>query len=66
VLPFELQGEETLYGVSCTIPGNPGYIYDLFALPLKGTLYIAEGLFPLNGEPGLREAFHLAVEGSFR
>jgi Domain of unknown function (DUF4349) len=66
VVPFDLQGEEPLYGVSCTIPGNPGYIYDIFALPRKGSLYIAEGLFPLNSEPGLREAFHLAVEGSFR
>jgi hypothetical protein len=61
VVPMELQGNEPIYGVSCRIPGSPGFHYEVYAVPRKGELYIAEGVFPESDSPVLVERFRTAL-----
>ncbi|ORC35310.1 hypothetical protein B4O97_09040 [Marispirochaeta aestuarii] len=61
LVPMELAGNEPIYGVSCRIPGSPGFRYEVYAVPRKGELYIAEGVFPESDSPSLMESFHAAL-----
>ncbi len=61
VVPMELSEDSAVHGVSCRIPGSPGYNYEVFAVPVKEELYIAEGIFPVNDSPVLIDLFHSAL-----
>ena len=66
VTAVNIEGREgSLYGVSCSITGDPGYTYEVFALPGGRNLIVAEGLFPAKGDPGLTGLFHDALKERF-
>ncbi len=64
-LPLNDGNEKTLKGVICSVSGEPGYRYEVVAVPEKGGLMIVEGVFPGTSGSDLIDSFHEALKERF-